>query len=129
MTREIMKRQSYLLFLQAPSLQVCTEKKLTVVTLSNTFWFQWTRKITGNLQVHSTIVPKVTLSNTNSNTSNTKQFFLNFKAENNAMKAKLQESQGMKVRLMCYLLKMTDNAYLTNYAAKTEASVLRVIPW
>ena len=34
----------------------------------------------------------------------------------------------MKVRLMCYLLKMTDNAYLTNYAAKTEASVLRVIP-
>ena len=44
------------------------------------------------------------------------------------MKAKLQESQGMKVRLMCYLLKMTDNAYLTNYAAKTEASVLRVIP-
>ena len=32
----------------------------------------------------------------------------------------------MKVRLMCYLLKMADDVYLTNYAAKTEASVLRV---
>ena len=57
-----------------------------------------------------------------------KQFFFNFKAENNAIKAKLQESQGMKVRLMCYLFKMSDNTYLTNYRPKTEASVLRVIP-